>query len=260
TASAPAPAAQPAAPAPTMKKVRKYDMWGTIDHVPYQGARKAVGDLMSKSKQTAPHVTHTDMLDASALKSLRQAEKEKGNTVSYVALVMKAVARALKEHRYLNATLDDENKDIILKNYWSIAFAVDTPNGLYAPVVKRVNQKTAAEVTAEITALAQKALDRSLDPMDMKGSTFTITNVGSVGGLFFTPIINYPEVAILGMGRLHDAPIAKEGQVTVAPLIPLSLSFDHRVIDGAEGARFTAKVMELLQDPASLMEAEDKVG
>ena len=267
-APTPAPQAAPAAPmaqvapspaAPAMKKKRKYDMWGMIDHVPYQGIRKTIGDHMSKSKYTAPHVTHTDELDATALKTLREEQKAQGIKVSYMALIMKAVARALKEFPHLNASLDHENNDLIVKNYWSMAFAVDTEHGLMAPVVKRVNQKTAAEITEEITALAKKAMDRALDPMDMKGGTFTISNVGSIGGLYFTPIINHPDVAILGMGRLHDAVRVRSGQITSVPVIPLSLSFDHRVVDGAYAARFTNKVLELLQKPAELLTAEDAI-
>lgn len=242
-----------------MKKIRKYDMWGTVNHIPYQGIRKSIGDHMAKSFYTAPHVTHTDIMDATNLVAFRTAEKEKGNKLSYMAFIMKAVGRALKEFPNLNASIDEDKTYLIQKNYWSMAFAVDTEHGLMAPVVKRVNQKTPMEISKEITELAQKATERSLDPMDMKGSTFTISNVGSIGGLFFTPIINHPEVAILGVGKMIEMPLVKDGEIKASQVIPFSLSFDHRAADGADAARFLNRVMELLQSPADLMNAEDAI-
>ncbi|MEK7146167.1 MAG: dihydrolipoamide acetyltransferase family protein, partial [Patescibacteria group bacterium] len=234
-----APAADSAG---AMKKVRKYDMWGYVDHVPYKGMRKAIGDAMVKSAMTTAPVTQTELADITDLVALRKKEKveaeKEGIKLTYLAYIMKALQGALEVHPMLNATLDDANADIVVKKYYNFGFAVDTGDGLLVPVIKRVNQKKLFEIAKEIDDLAEKARSRKIDPMELKGGGFTITNIGSIGGLFATPVINHPEVAILGLGRLHEAPLVREGKIEARWALPLSLTYDHRVIDGAEAARF----------------------
>lgn len=248
---APAPTA-----APAMRKIRKYDMWGMLEHVPFKGMRKAIAKAMTESESTNVHVTHTEMANVQALFEHREANKgaaaKDGIKLTYLAYLMKAVTKALEAHPYLNSSLEGEH--IVLKKYYSIGFAVDTEEGLMVPVLKRVNQKTCLQVADEIVKLAEKAKTRDIDPMDMNGGSFTITSLGSIGGLFFTPIIRPPEAAILGLGRMHDAPVALDGEVKIQKLLPLSLSYDHRIVDGAQAARFLNTVIEHLQNPATLME------
>lgn len=244
-----------------MKAVKKYDMWGYIEHIPLKGMRKSIAKNMVKSKYTAPHVTHTDEADVTHLVKIREQEKEKlakeGIKLTYLPFIVKAVIAALKKHPYVNASLnedDTDNQEIVLKKYYNIGIAVDTPDGLIVPVIKGADKKAIPDLAKEIPELAQKAAARKLDLMDMKGGTFTITNVGVIGGIFATPIINYPEVAILATGAIRDKVVITGDSKGVHKLsnrkiLPLSLSFDHRVVDGAEAARFMNSVIEHLEDP-----------
>ncbi len=193
--------------------VRKYDMFGYVEHVQLKGVRKATAKHMVESLYTATHVTHMDEADVTDLYFIREKEKvemrKKGVHLTFLPFIMKAVILALKEHPYLNATLDDKSEEIILKKYYNIGVAVDIEGGLLVPVVKQADKKTIAEIAKEIQELAEKTKDRTLDIMDMKGGTFTITNIGSIGGIFATPIINYPEVAILATGKIMDKPVVQ---------------------------------------------------
>ena len=167
--------------------------------------------------------------------------------------IVKAVIECLKEHRYLNASLDEGAEEIILKKYYNIGIAIDTPDGLMVPVVKGADQKSIMEISKESVELAEKAKQRKLDLMDMKGGSFTITNVGAIGGEYATPIINYPEVAILATGAIRDEAVIIDGKAEIRKILPLSLSFDHRVLDGAEAARFVNAVIKHLEDPDLLL-------
>jgi pyruvate dehydrogenase E2 component (dihydrolipoamide acetyltransferase) len=234
-------------------KVKKYDFYGYIEHIPLRGVRRSIAKAMVRSKFTAPHVTAMDEADVTALWKIREKEKKaaekKGIKLTILPFIIKAVIAGLTEHPSLNATLDEENEEIILKKYFNIGFATDTPEGLMVPVVKNAKEKSIFELAQETAQLAEKARNRTIDLADLKGGTFTITNFGTVRGMYGTPIINYPEVAILGVGRIQDMPVVRDRKVVVRKMIPLSLSFDHRVVDGAGAARFLNTVIARLEDP-----------
>jgi len=244
---------KPPEKAEAVKAARKYDMYGYVERVALRGMRKTIARAMVKSKFTAPHVTTNDDADVTRLAALRQKEKEKaaqkGIHLTFLPFVIKAVVAGLEEHPHVNASLDDENEEIILKKYFNIGVAVDTKDGLMVPVVKNAKEKSILQLSDELTKLSEKARSRTIDLADLKGGTFTITNYGSVGGIYGSPIINYPEVAILGVGKLQDKPMVVEGKIEVRKVLPLSLSFDHRVVDGAEAARFLNTVIDHLEDP-----------
>jgi len=235
------------------KKVRKYDLYGYVDRIPLRGVRRSIAKAMVKSKYTAPHVTTMDEADVTELWKIREKEKKaaekKGIKLTILPFIIKGVLAGLKEHPYLNATLDDENEEIVLKKYYNIGIATDTPEGLMVPVVKNANDKSILQLAEELTQLAEKARNRTIDLADLKGGTFTITNYGALGGIYGTPIINHPEVAILGTGKIKDMPVAMDGRMEIRKILFLALSFDHRVVDGAEAARFLNTVIARMEDP-----------
>jgi pyruvate dehydrogenase E2 component (dihydrolipoamide acetyltransferase) len=236
-----------------VKKVKKYDMYGYVDRIPLRGVRRSIAKAMVKSMYTAPHVTSMDEADVTALWKIREKEKKaaekKGIKLTLLPFIVKAVIAGLEEHPYLNATLDDDNEEIILKKYLNIGFATDTPEGLMVPVVKNAKDKSILQLAEELTQLADKARTRKIDLADLKGGTFTITNYGALGGTYGTPIINHPEVAILGVGKVKEMPVIRNGKVVVRKILHLALSFDHRVVDGAEAARFLNTIIARLEDP-----------
>lgn len=246
-------------PEPAVKaaKLKKYDLYGYIEHVPLRGVRRSIAKAMVKSKFTAPHVTAIDEADITALWEIREREKKvaesKGVKLTLMPFLVKGVVAGLKAHPYLNATLEDENEEIILKKYYNIGIATDTPEGLMVPVLKNAGDKTILQLAREMGELSEKARTRKIDLADLKGGTFTITNYGSVRGIFGTPIINHPEVAILGVGRLQEKPVVRGEKIEIRKMLPLSLSFDHRVVDGAEAARFLSTVIAYLEDPGLLL-------
>ncbi len=235
------------------KKVKKYDMYGYIEHIPLRGVRRSIAKAMVKSKYTAPHVTTMDEADVTELWKIREKEKkvaeQKDIKLTILPFIIKAVIAGLIEHPYLNATLDDENEEIILKKYYNVGFATDTPEGLMVPVVKNAKDKSILQLAQELTQLAEKARNRTVDLADLKGGTFTVTNYGALGGIYGTPIINHPEVAILGVGKIKDTPVVRDGKIEVRKILYLALSFDHRVVDGGEAARFLNTVIARLEDP-----------
>jgi pyruvate dehydrogenase E2 component (dihydrolipoamide acetyltransferase) len=244
---------KPVEPEKKITKVKKYDLYGYVDRIPLRGVRRSIAKAMVKSKYTAPHVSAMDEADITELWQIREKEKKvaesKGIKLTILPFIIKAVIAGLTEHPYLNATLDDENEEIILKKYFNIGLATDTPEGLMVPVVKNAKEKSIFELAKELIQLAEKARNRTIDLADLKGGTFTITNYGAVRGIYGTPIINYPEVAILGIGRIQEKPVVRDGKVVVRTILPLALSFDHRVVDGAEAARFLSTVIARLEDP-----------
>ncbi len=273
----PGPVAQPASAQPSnagggsmagviksgIKAVKKYDLFGYIDRAPYDGVRKAVGDHMVKSVQTAPHVTHMDSVDVTNLWNLREKQKKEaekdGIKLTFLAYILQATVAALQKFPYMNAMLDEENKEIIMKKYYNIGIAVDTEAGLMVPVLKGADKKPLFNIAKEISDLAKKARTRKINPMDFKGGTFTITNVGSAGsGEYFTPVINFPEAAILGVGLIKDVPTAVDGKVLIRKILYLSLSFDHRIIDGADAAAFVKVLKELLENPGAAAPEKEK--
>ena len=231
----------------------KFDFYGEIDRIPLRGIRRATAKRMAQSVSTAAHVTHFDEADAAELVKIRESLKgqasEKGIKLTYLPFIVKAVVEALKIHPLLNATLDDEGQEIIIKKYYNIGIAVDVPGGLIVPVVKAVEQKSLLDIAEEIQNLAEAAKQRALDLADLKGGTFSITNVGMIGGEAATPIINYPEVAIIATMKIRDRARVENGELKVKKTLPLCLSFDHRVIDGAEAARFMNDLVGLLENP-----------
>ena len=235
------------------KKVRKYDLYGYVDRIPLRGVRRSIAKAMVKSKYTAPHVTTMDEADVTELWKIREKEKKaaekKGIRLTILPFIIKAVLAGLKEHPYLNATLDDEDEEIILKKYYNIGVATDTPEGLMVPVVKNAADKSILQLAEELTQLTEKARNRTIDLADLKGGTFTITNYGALGGIYGTPIINHPEVAILGTGKIKDTPVVRDEKVEIRKILFIALSFDHRVVDGAEAARFLNTVIARLEDP-----------
>jgi len=245
--------AKPAEEVKEIKKVRKYDLYGSVERIPLRGVRRSIAKAMVKSKYTAPHVTAMDDADVTELWQIREKEKKvaesRGIKLTILPFIIKAVVTGLTDHPYLNATLDDENEEIVLKKYINIGLATDTPEGLMVPVVKLAREKSIFELAQELTQLTEKAMNRTIDLADLKGGTFTITNYGAVRGTYGTPIINYPEVAILGIGRIQDRPVIRDEKVVVRKILPLSISFDHRVVDGAEAARFLNTVIARLEDP-----------
>ncbi len=234
-------------------KVKKYDLYGYVERIPLRGVRRSIAKAMVKSKFTAPHVTTMDEADVTELWKIREKEKKaaekKGIKLTILPFIIKAVIAGLMEHPYLNATLDDDNEEIILKKYFNIGFATDTPEGLMVPVVKNAKEKSILQLAEELTQLAEKARTRTIDLADLKGGTFTITNYGALGGIYGTPIINHPEVAILGVGKTKDMPVVRDGKIEIRKILHLALSFDHRVVDGGEAARFLNTIIARLEDP-----------
>ena len=236
---------------PEFKIVKKYDIYGYVERVPLKGVRKTIARNMIRSSNEIAAVTSMDDVDITKLSEIREKEKkiaeEKGVKLTFLPFIIKAVITALKEHPYLNSSL--ENEEIILKKYYNIGVAIDTEYGLLVPVVKGVEQKSILDIAKEIFSLADKARNRKIDLADLKGGTFTITNYGSIGGNYGTPIINYPEAAILGLGRIFDRVMSINKRLEVRKILPLSLTFDHRILDGAEAARFLNKLKGYLEDP-----------
>ncbi len=233
------------------------DAHGVVERVPLRGLRRTIAQAMVKSKSTIPHAAGIDEAHITQLVALKARAKERAAQkkirLTFLPFVMKSLAAALQEHPYLNASLDEEKGEIILKKYFNIGVAVDTRDGLMVPVVKNVRGKNIFQLAAELEALSEKARSRTIDLADLKGGTFTITNFGAMGGIFGFPIIHHPEVAILGMGKIYEKPVVVDGKIEVRKVLPLSLSFDHRVVDGAEAVRFMNTVIQLLEDPGLIL-------
>ncbi|MFJ6263564.1 dihydrolipoamide acetyltransferase family protein [Lysinibacillus xylanilyticus] len=221
------------------------------------GIRKAIAKAMVHSKQTAPHVTLMDEVDVTALvahrKKFKDIAAEKGVKLTYLPYVVKALISTLREYPEFNRSLDDATQEIIQKHYYNIGIAADTEKGLLVPVIKHADRKSVFAVSNEINELATKAREGKLAPHEMKGASMSITNIGSAGGQWFTPVINHPEVAILGIGRISEKPVIKNGEIVAAPVLALSLSFDHRMIDGATAQNALNHLKRLLSEPELLL-------
>ncbi|MBS4193838.1 dihydrolipoamide acetyltransferase family protein [Lederbergia citri] len=221
------------------------------------GIRKAIAKAMVNSKHTAPHVTLMDEIDVEKLVAHRKKFKEvaaaKDIKLTFLPYVVKALVSALREFPALNTSIDDATDEIIHKHYYNIGIAADTEKGLLVPVVKRADTKSVFAISKEINELADKARTGKLAPAEMKGASCTITNIGSAGGQWFTPVINHPEVAILGIGRIAEKPVVRNGEIVAAPVLALSLSFDHRIVDGATAQNALNQIKRLLNDPELLL-------
>ena len=236
---------------------KKYDQFGYIDRIPLKGVRKIIAQNMIKSLRETASVTAMEDMDVTKLWDLRQREKEhfeiEGIKLTFMPFIIKAIIYALQKHPILNSSL--ESDEIIVKKYYNIGVAVQTDVGLMVPVVKIAEKKSIADIAKEIQSLAGKCRDRTIDIMDLRGGTFTITNYGSIGGTYGTPIINPGESGILGLGRIFDrAVIDSKGKVRNAKILPVSLTFDHQILDGAQAADFLRTLKELLEKPDSLFE------
>jgi pyruvate dehydrogenase E2 component (dihydrolipoamide acetyltransferase) len=227
------------------------------ERVPYRGVRRTIGDAMERSKYTAPHVTHHEEVIVEDLvgtrEQLKPAAEARDSKLTYMPFVVKAVVAALKQHPILNSQLDEEAEEILVKHYYNIGIAVATDAGLMVPVVKDADEKDMLTLADEVRDLAGKARDRTIAREEMQNGTFSITNFGAVGGDYATPIINYPETAILGLGALKQRPVVEGGEVVARHTLPLSLSIDHRVVDGADAARFVNTLAEYLENPELLL-------
>ena len=227
------------------------------ESVPYRGVRRTIGRQMETSKYSAPHVSHHDTAVVDELVDVRADLKERAAErdvkLTYMPFVMKALVAGLKEFPYLNSELREDDEEILLRKEYNLGIAVATDAGLMVPVVDDVDEKSMLDLAGEVNDLAARAREREVSPEEMRGGTFTITNFGAVGGEYATPIINYPETAIMGLGAIEDRPVAEDGAVRAAKTLPLSLSIDHRVIDGAEAGRFTNFVIERLENPSLLL-------
>lgn len=228
-----------------------------IERIPLTRIRKTIAEQMTLSRFTIPHTTAMDEIDVTELYEFRKKYKdiliEEEVKLTFLPFIVKGVIAVLKELPEFNSSLDEENDELILKHFYHIGIATDTDRGLMVPVLRDGDKKSIVEIAKEIEDLSSRAKNNQIELHELKGSTFTITNYGSIGGYFGIPIINYPESAILGVGRIVKKPIVKDDEIVIARVLPLSLSYDHRIIDGASGARFLNLLSELLKNPEMLL-------
>jgi pyruvate dehydrogenase E2 component (dihydrolipoamide acetyltransferase) len=230
------------------------DPQGIVQRVPFRGVRRKIAESLDRSVRTTVHFTVVDEADVTILEQKRKEYgRVTGQKLSMLPFIMTAICKALRKHPTLNAITDDANNEILVKGPVNLGCAVDTENGLMVPVIRDAGAKSPVELAAEVKRLAAACKDRSIKREESMGGTFTISNVGSYGGMFATPVINYPEVAILAAGRAKERVMVKDGRFYAGLSLPLSLSCDHRVVDGAEGARFLNTVVGMLENPESLI-------
>src|SRR5262245_31486952 len=233
-----------------------FTKWGEIDVRPMSNIRRKTAEHLAIAWQ-APHVTQNDKADITALEEFRAAYGKRvekaGGKLTITAIVIKVLAAALAKYPQFASSVDVANETIVFKKYCHIGVAVDTPNGLLVPVIRDANRKTVTQIAVELAALSQKARDRKLTLDEMAGSVFSVTNLGGIGGTSFTPIINQPEVAILGLSRTAIEPVYRDNQFVPRHMLPLSLSYDHRAIDGADAARFLRFVADGLEQPLTMV-------
>jgi pyruvate dehydrogenase E2 component (dihydrolipoamide acetyltransferase) len=256
--------AEPAGPAKPLAQVGleppplpRFEQWGAVERQPLSHLRRTIAERMALSAALIPHVTHFDKADITELNALilRNVEeaKQRGITLTLTSFLLKAAALALKEHPQFNASLDPAAGELILKRYYHLGIAVATDRGLIVPVIRDVDQKPVMELAKELAAVAERVRAGKATLDDLRGGSFTITNIGALGGTGAIPIINYPEAAILGVARGREEPVVRAGQIVPRMLLPLTLTFDHRIADGADGARFAAGIIRRLEAPERLL-------
>lgn len=256
----PAEAAEPEAAPPRVVTERApmpdFTTWGPVERRPLTATRRQIARKMVQSQFTAPHAAALDEADVTDLEAFRKRAqerlKERHVHLTLLPFVMKATVAGLKQFPHLNASLDEVKQELILKRYYHIGIAIDTERGLIVPVIREVDRKSVIELAGEMGELVQRTRGGKVTLDELRGGTFTLTNAGAVGGSAFIPIINYPEVAILGIGRAQAKPVVHEGRVVVRTMLPLSIAFDHRVVDGADVVRFLMVVKRLLEEPMQL--------
>lgn len=241
---------------PPMPKI-DFSQWGEVETVPLSKINKLTGEFLHRNWLTVPHVTQFDDADITEMEAFRKQMgeelKKDGVKITPLAFIMKAAAASLKAYPRFNTSLDASGENLIQKNYYHIGVAVDTPDGLVVPVIRDVDKKNLVTISNEIREAAKKARDRKLKPADMQGGCFSISSLGGIGGTKFTPIVNLPEVAILGVSKSQMQPVWNGKEFEPRLMLPLSLSYDHRVIDGADGARFITHLSSMLSDIRRIM-------
>jgi len=235
----------------------RFEQWGPVERAPLSHLRRTIAERMTLSATLIPHVTHFDRaditdLDAIITRNLEPA-RARGVTLTLTAFLLKAAALALRAHPQFNASLDPAAGELILKRYYHLGVAVATSRGLIVPVLRDLDSKPVLEIGRELGALAQRVRDGKATLEDLRGGTFTITNIGALGGTAAIPIINYPEVAILGVARARQEAMVRQGQIVPRLMLPITLTFDHRVADGADGARFATEMVSRLEAPERLI-------
>lgn len=252
-----APSASPGTNAPSSPlPVKIAPIAGMEERVPFAGVRRKIAQKMAQSVHTAAHFTFVEECDVTALKALRarlrKAADAEGVKLTFLPFIVKAVVAALKKHPVLNTALDESTNELVYRKYYNIGIAASTEAGLIVPVVKDADRKSLLDVAREIERVATDAKHGKSRMEDLQGSTFTITSLGAEGGLFATPIINFPEVGILGVHQMKQKPVVKDGQIVIGDVMLLSLSFDHRIVDGHVGAAFAYEIIHYLEDPDRL--------
>lgn len=234
-----------------------FEKYGPTRREPFKGVRKRIAEVMVRSVSTIPHVTHFDEADVSDMIDVVERERplaeSRGIKLTVLAFLTKAAASGLRKYPVVNSSIDEETGELVYKEYVHIGIATDTEAGLMVPVVRDVDRKSVLQIAEEIQALTAKAKDRSIDIEELRGGSFTITNVGAIGGHWATPIILHPQVAILCSLRATQKPVVRDGEIVVRTIMPLTLSFDHRVLDGATAGRFANYLKELLEDPMRML-------
>ena len=229
------------------------DIEDEVEIVPLSRIKKISGKHLTLCWSTIPHVTQFDEVNVEQMEQFRQHQKERNIKLSPLVFIMKAVVQVLKNHPNFNASLDENGENLVIKKYFNLGIAVDTPNGLVVPIVRNVGKKSLIELAQELTETSARAREGLLKPEEMKGAGFTISSLGGIGGTQFTPIINSPEVAILGVSRTQIKPIWNGESFEPTAMLPLALSYDHRVIDGAEGGRFMADLNQVLRNITEML-------
>ena len=243
---------------PKPKRVAKFDLYGFIDREPLKGIRRSTAKKMIEATLKAAQVTMMEDVDVTELVLLRErlktmAMEQRKVKLTYLPFIIKAVTMALKNNRYLNSSIDEETEEILIKKYYNIGIAVAIEDGLMVPVIKEADAKEFMDLAVEIAELTERAKERKVDLADLKGGTFTITNWGTLSGTYGTPIVNYPEAAILGVGRIREMPWVKDGKIEIRKILPLSLTWDHRILDGAQAANFMNELVRYLENPEIIM-------
>ncbi|OGW84780.1 MAG: hypothetical protein A3C35_03430 [Omnitrophica bacterium RIFCSPHIGHO2_02_FULL_46_11] len=228
-----------------------FSKWGPVNRKPVSSTRRTIGQKMYESWTTIPHVTQFDEADITALLELRKkyapSYEKKGARLTVTGILLKVAVQALKKFPIFNSSLDESKNELVCKHYYHLGVAVDTEQGLLVPILKDADKKSLLDLSIELAQLSEKARQRKISLEDVQGGTFTISNLGSIGGGHFTPIVNKPEVAILGVGRGIVKPIVKDGKIQTRTMLSLGLSYDHRVVDGADGARFIHEMVQGLE-------------
>jgi pyruvate dehydrogenase E2 component (dihydrolipoamide acetyltransferase) len=243
--------------APTPIRLPEFSKQGKVERVQLRSLRKKIAQNMTESWQHVPRVSNFDEADVTQLEKTRQKYEKQvakaGGKLTMTAITIKAVVSALKKFPQFNASLDEEKEEIIYKHFYNIGIAVATDRGLIVPVIKDADQKNLVDISIELADLAQKTRDNKIELDRLQGGTFTISNIGPIGGTGAVPMVNFPEVAIMAMARAVDKPVVRDGQIVIRTIMPLSLSFDHRVCDGAEAAMFLRHIADCLEDPFAIL-------